>query len=148
VRHGPLLERKGSAPRDLIRVLAAVITRDGSLLIARRPQHKRHGGLWEFPGGKLERNETHLEVARRELCEELGLTVERVGKILFEQQDPGSQFLIQFVEVVATGIPQALEHEAIAWARPIELSRYDLAPTDRAFASALTQSNSLGTGSG
>jgi 8-oxo-dGTP pyrophosphatase MutT (NUDIX family) len=56
-------------------VLAAVIRRQDRYLVCRRPAHKRHGGLWEFPGGKLEPGETLLEAARRELREELGAEV-------------------------------------------------------------------------
>jgi 8-oxo-dGTP pyrophosphatase MutT (NUDIX family) len=52
----------------LTRVLAAVIQRDSRLLLAQRPSHKRHGGLWEFPGGKLAIGEDHLAAARRELA--------------------------------------------------------------------------------
>ena len=117
----------------LICVLAAVIRREASYLIAKRPGHKRHGGLWEFPGGKVEQSEDHLCAARRELQEELGVQVGAVGSVLFEQQDPGSQFLIQFVEVQITGEPQALEHEAVAWVPVSDLQQYSLAPTDAAF---------------
>jgi 8-oxo-dGTP diphosphatase len=114
-------------------VLAAVIRRDASYLIAKRPAHKRHGGLWEFPGGKLEQSEDHLSAARRELQEELGVQVGAVGPVLFEQQDPGSQYLIQFIEVQITGEPQALEHEAVAWVPVSDLQQYSLAPSDWAF---------------
>jgi 8-oxo-dGTP pyrophosphatase MutT (NUDIX family) len=53
-----------------ITVLAAVVTRDGRWLLCRRPDHKRHGGCWEFPGGKLEPGETHGQAAARELMED------------------------------------------------------------------------------
>jgi 8-oxo-dGTP diphosphatase len=122
---------------ELIRVLAAVIRRDNTVLLAQRPVHKRHGGLWEFPGGKLTAGEDYLAAARRELAEELGLQVERIGATLYERQDPGSDFLIQFVEVVTVGEPKALEHEALAWVRLCELCNYDLAPTDLGFATHL-----------
>ena len=119
---------------NLTRVLAAVVRRDRRVLLAQRPAHKRHGGLWEFPGGKLASGEDHLATAKRELDEELKLRVESIGPILFERQDPGSEFLIQFVEVTATGEPQALEHDAVAWVPQSKLLEYELAPTDRAFA--------------
>jgi 8-oxo-dGTP pyrophosphatase MutT (NUDIX family) len=48
-------------------VVAAVIERDGRLLVCQRPAHKRHGGLWEFPGGKCDPGESDAEAARREL---------------------------------------------------------------------------------
>jgi 8-oxo-dGTP diphosphatase len=118
---------------NLVPVLAAFIRRDNRVLLAQWPTRKRHGGLWEFPGGKLAAGEDHLAAAKRELFEKLGLQVESVGAVLFERQDPGSEFLIQFIEVAAAGEPQALEHDAIASVPPSELLRYDLAPTDRAF---------------
>ena len=74
-------------------------------MLARRPAHKRHGGLWEFPGGKLAVGEDHLAAAKRELDEELKLRVESIGPVLFERQDPGSDFIIQFIEVATTGNP-------------------------------------------
>lgn len=124
----------------MIPVLAAVISRHGPVLIAQRARHKRHGGLWEFPGGKIQPGESLFEAARREIDEELGMSVARVGDVLFEHQDPGSSFLIKFVEVEAEGDPVPSEHEAVAWAFPHELGQYSLAPSDRAFASALTGS--------
>jgi len=119
---------------NLIPVLAAIIRRDGRLLLCRRPSHKRHGQLWEFPGGKLLPGEELADAAKRELREELGVRVIGVGRLLFEQHDSGSPFLIQFVEVAISGVPQPLEHEQLAWVPPDEVVSYDLAPSDRAFA--------------
>ena len=118
---------------ELIRVLAAVI-RDGDLyLVCLRPAHKRHGGFWEFPGGKLEPGETLLETARRELREELNVDVLAVGEPVFSCRDPGSPFLIEFVEVAIAGAPQAREHDEVRWANQHELHRLPLAPSDLAF---------------
>jgi 8-oxo-dGTP diphosphatase len=121
----------------MVRVLAAVIRRDDSYLVCLRPPHKRHGGLWEFPGGKMESGETLHEAARRELQEELGLEVLSVGETLFSCQDPGSRFVIEFVEVQVSGIPQAFEHAEIRWATPQELRDLKFAPSDRAFSLTL-----------
>ncbi len=117
-------------------VIACVVERDGRYLVCRRPSHKRHGSLWEFPGGKLLDGESQLDAARRELYEELGLSVESVGEVLYERQDPGSRFLIRFVATVASGTPELREHTAVEWAAPADIGRYALAPTDRAFADA------------
>lgn len=115
------------------RVLAAVLTRDGRHLIARRPAHKRHGGLWEFPGGKVEPGESDAHALARELAEELGLTDVRLGARRFTAEDPGSPYTVIFCDTTATGDPQPLEHEALAWATPAELAAYPLAPSDAAF---------------
>jgi mutator protein MutT len=123
----------------LARVLAAVVRRDGSLLLCKRPRHKRHGELWEFPGGKLHAGEDFERAARRELREELGVQVVSVGRLLFQRRDHGSQFLIQFVEVTISGVPQPLEHEQLAWVPLNKVLNYDLAPSDRAFATAFLE---------
>lgn len=63
--------------RQRVQVVAAVIRGpDGRVLLAQRPQHKHQGGLWEFPGGKVEPGETEVEALQRELHEELGLRAE------------------------------------------------------------------------
>ena len=48
---------------------------DGRVLLQRRPKPRAHGGLWEFPGGKIEAGETPVDAAAREINEELGLTI-------------------------------------------------------------------------
>lgn len=116
------------------RVVAAVIGREGRYLVCQRPAHKRHGGLWEFPGGKLEPGESILDAARRELAEELGVGVVSAGELLFAAHDPGSEFVIEFHPVEIDGDPVCLEHAALAWLTPAEMARYPLAPSDREFA--------------
>lgn len=120
-----------------IPVVAAVIVRHGRYLVGRRPGHKRHGGLWEFPGGKLDPGESWEEGAARELDEELGLRLERLGAALFEARDPESPFLIRFVEAEVSGRLEAREHSAVEWYTPDELTRLPLAPSDAAFVATL-----------
>jgi mutator protein MutT len=122
-----------------IRVVAAVIERNGRYLVCRRPAHKRHGGRWEFPGGKVEDGESDLEAVRRELAEELRLDVRAIGAIRFTLRDPDSPFVIHFAEVDAAGEPVCLEHTALMWATPEEVCRLPLAPSDRQFAEHLAR---------
>ena len=111
-------------------MVAAVIRRDDRYLVGRRPPEKRHGGLWEFPGGKVLEDESRLEAARRELDEELGLEVVALGRLLLSVADEGSAFLIEFFETTATGTPEAREHTEVGWFTVAELGSLELAPAD------------------
>ena len=113
--------------------MAAVIRRDERLLVGQRPEHKRHGGLWEFPGGKLHDGESLLDAAQRELREELCLDVRGGGAEVFSAHDPGSPFVIRFVELEVHGDPEPLEHSQVGWFTPAELEDMPLAPSDAAF---------------
>jgi mutator protein MutT len=117
----------------LIRVVAAVVERDGRYLVCLRPRDKRHGGLWEFPGGKIEAGESISNAVAREVTEELQVTITRTGDVLFSSGDPNSPFLILFVAAVIDGEPIAVEHDQLAWCHPEELLSLALAPSDRQF---------------
>jgi 8-oxo-dGTP pyrophosphatase MutT (NUDIX family) len=116
-----------------IRVVASVIEREGRLLVCERPAHKRHGGLWEFPGGKVEPGESDLDAVRRELREELDVDVVDIAPAEFSILDPGSPFLIAFLPVTIRGVPRCLEHSALAWLAEEELLALPLAPSDRRY---------------
>jgi 8-oxo-dGTP pyrophosphatase MutT (NUDIX family) len=118
---------------DAIRVIAAVVSDGDRLLLCQRPPHKRHGGLWEFPGGKCEPGESDLEAARRELREELGVEVLAVGPAELAVIDPGSPFEIVFVPVTIAGTPVCREHTALVWKPLAEVPSLSLAPSDRRF---------------
>lgn len=124
---------------DPIPVIAAVIRRDGRYLVGRRPDEKRHGGLWEFPGGKVDPGESWLEAAHRELSEELDMDAVAVGALLLSVQDPGSPFVIHFLEVEAQGDPTPLEHSAVGWYTPDEMTELPLAPADARLVSRLKE---------
>ncbi len=116
-----------------IPVVAAVILRDDLYLVARRPDHKRHGGLWEFPGGKLTPDESKDEGIRRELTEELSLDVVSVEATLFSTYDEGTPFIIDFVKVAVQGIPELSEHLEMGWFGLDALALLPLAPADALF---------------
>jgi 8-oxo-dGTP diphosphatase len=122
-----------SAP-SACQVIAAIIQRNGQYLLCQRPPHKRHGQLWEFPGGKLEAGETLMDAAQRELREELGLTVTGIGEVQLAIKDPGSPFVVNFVPVTTEGEPEAIEHVALGWFAINDLLKVPLAPSDHKFA--------------
>jgi len=94
---------------------------------------KRHGGLWEFPGGKMLAGESLLQAARRELHEELALNATDAGAELYSAEDPGSPFVIHFVPITVEGEPDPSEHSEIGWFELAKLGEMSLAPSDAAF---------------
>jgi len=118
-------------------VLAAVVRRGDTFLVCQRPPHKRHGGLWEFPGGKQEPGESDEDTARRELHEELGVEVTGVGREELAIGDPGSPFLIAFVATGISGEPTCHEHVALRWATLDDMDAMPLAPSDRRYVELL-----------
>jgi mutator protein MutT len=123
------------------RVIACVIRESTTILLGRRPLHKRHGGLWELPGRKSEAGESDADTVRRELGEELDIhDIARVGSPLFEHRDPGSCFLIAFIPVAIFGVPQAMEHSEVRWVSIDDIPSLELAPSDAAFVQFMHQS--------
>lgn len=116
-----------------IPVVAAVARRGETFLICQRPMGKRHGGLWEFPGGKCALDEFPEAALARELEEELGVRTLLVRPAVFEARDPGSPFVIAFHPVEIEGEPQAREHTAVAWVPRSDLQVLPLAPSDDRF---------------
>jgi len=120
----------------VIRVVAAVISRGDRVLVCKRARKKRHGGLWEFPGGKCERDESLAAAARRELREELGVEVISVGEEEAVIRDPASPYLIIFTPVEIAGEPTCREHIELRWVSLAEVPELPLAPTDRLYVEA------------
>lgn len=116
-----------------VRVLAAVIRFHDRYLVAQRPAGKRHGGLWEFPGGKARDGEGTEAAMRRELREELALDAVACGDVLYTRRDPGSPFVVEFIAVDVAGEPHTVEHQALAWCTTSELLDLPLSPADRFF---------------
>lgn len=114
-------------------VVAAVIERRERLLLGQRAMHKAHGGLWEFPGGKVDPGESREAALGRELAEELALAPVTVGDQLGSQTDHERGIHLCFHRVVTDSVPILLEHMALGWFRPAEALALDLAPLDRAF---------------
>jgi mutator protein MutT len=118
-------------PLTFVDVVAAVIERDGLILIARRPAARHLGGLWEFPGGKQNANESPETALAREIAEELGARV-TVGPLL-ERVDwiyPEKRVRLSFFRCAIEGEARPLEGQELAWVRPADLRRYEFPPAD------------------
>ena len=110
-----------------LHVAAGVIRgADGRVLIARRPLDKHQGGLWEFPGGKVEAGETAEVALARELAEELGIVVTASRPLIQVSHDyADKQVLLDVWEVFSfTGEPHGADGQPLAWVSPSDLSRY------------------------
>jgi 8-oxo-dGTP diphosphatase len=111
-----------------VHVAAAVIRgTDGRILIARRADTQHQGGLWEFPGGKVEAGESVQAALARELKEELGIAVRSARPLIKIQHDyPDKQVLLDVWEVSSfTGEPHGAEGQPLAWVSNRELVNYD-----------------------
>ena len=133
---------KDRTEMDLLPVVAvALVDAQGRVLIAQRPSGKEHGGLWEFPGGKVEHGESPEAALVRELREELGVTVapESLDPLTFSSVGRGARHLLLLLYrcTVWQGEPRALDAAAIRWVLPDALADYDMPPADRPFVSVL-----------
>lgn len=113
-------------------VVAAILERDGKILLAQRPAHTDQPGMWEFAGGKVEPGESQPQALRRELHEELGIEA-IVGQYVASHQREVSG---RIIHLHAWHVPDyqgelhAHEHQQLVWCLPEEALTYPLAPAD------------------
>lgn len=114
-------------------VCAAVIEHRGKILLTQRPADKPHGGYWEFPGGKIEAGESPHQTLRRELREELDITIS-VGPLLktvYHHYNWGCVLIITYRCRWQTGTIKHLEVADHAWVVPAQFGDYRILPADR-----------------
>lgn len=130
----PVLEARPPVPHYL--VTAAVIVRDGQVLIARRPENGLLGGLWEFPGGKTEAGESLEACLVREIREELGaeIQIEAPFGVYRHAYTHFKVTLHAFCCRLSGGEPQALHASAIQWIAPSALGAFPMGKIDRQIA--------------
>ncbi|WP_236697462.1 (deoxy)nucleoside triphosphate pyrophosphohydrolase [Sphingomonas sp. Leaf357] len=122
-------------------VAAALVDASGRVLVQQRPPGKHMAGLWEFPGGKVERGETPEAALVRELAEELGIRVAasalRPATFASEPLDGKHLLLLLYICEEWTGEPVALDAVALRWVAPAEMRGLDMPPADAPFIAAL-----------
>lgn len=137
--HEQRQQRSAPPRRPKHAVTAAILARDGKILIARRPATDRLADKWEFPGGKVEQGESPEACLARELNEELGIEV-RIGSLLGEtcyHYDHISIRLLAFQVYWCGGDLHPRVHDEIRWVSLSELDHYDFAPADIPFVEKL-----------
>lgn len=125
----------------MIEVVCGLFVRDGELLIVQRKPGGRHGGSWEFPGGKIEPGESAAQALVRELAEELGVAV-RVGRPVGDSTD-GFIRLRGFLIHAWHGEIALTEHVALRWLAPEQLLDMSLPHADRCVLGSLAAGDLL-----
>ena len=122
-------------PKQLIIVASvALINSDNQILIAQRPKEKHLSGLWEFPGGKVEKNESPENTLIRELKEELNVSINQkcVAPLTFSEFDYKEFNLLLLLYVCRRwdGDPESMENNPIKWVKSNKLREYKMPPAD------------------
>ena len=137
--------RRGSAVQDIptwIPVVALALSDGaGRWLMHRRPAHKQHGALWEFPGGKVEAGETPRGALVREIGEELGIAIaasDLAPTGFADHGAAGAPVILLYTCTRWRGPPpRALEGGVVDWFTPTEIGRLECPPLDRQLIAAL-----------
>ncbi|MGB1906015.1 MAG: 8-oxo-dGTP diphosphatase MutT [Spongiibacter sp.] len=136
-----------TAADSSVHVAVGVIRRDGRILLSRRAANTHQGGLWEFPGGKLEPGETLLDGLSRELHEELGITVQPTdcAPLIKIEHDYGDKQVCLDVCWVNDfgGQPRGCEGQPVQWVPIAQLNDYPLPAANAAIVDAIRASVSV-----
>lgn len=117
---------------NMMRVTAAVIEKDGRILIARRKMSDRFGGKWEFPGGKIHVGETPEACLKRELNEEFGIEAE-IGEFICSSRFAYLHMPLELLVYRArhvSGEFRPVDHDEIKWVLPRDLRGHDYVAAD------------------
>ena len=133
----------------MIKVAVGVLLNDqNQILIAKRPLHKPYPGLWEFPGGKIEENESPLEALHREFLEELQIRICNNAdshmpfhEIKYDQQPSQAVHLLIFKITEFIGDPIGAEGQEIKWIEQRELVDYEFPIANQEIIQVLIQQN-------
>ena len=115
-------------------VAAALADREGRVLLQRRPPDRAMGGLWEFPGGKIEPDERPEAALVRELAEELGIEVDAaaLAPAAFASADNAGRHMLLLLYLCREwrGEPRALDATKLAWVHPADMVGLPMPPAD------------------
>lgn len=116
----------------MIEVVAGVIYKNNKFLIAQRNLKKDQGGMWEFPGGKVERNESYKSALIREIKEELNANIEvneYLGESIHHYPEKDIKLIFYKVKLLSEKV-ELLEHENCQWITKEEKDKFEFAEAD------------------
>lgn len=117
---------------DTIKVVCGIIFNEEKIFICKRNKDKSLGGYWEFPGGKIEENETHEEALKRELFEELEMEI-NVKNFICKSNYNYGEFHIELYGYECELINyngKLIDHESFEWTECDDFNKYNMAPAD------------------
>lgn len=119
--------------------VGVIVNAAGDILIAKRPDKVHQGGLWEFPGGKVEVNETLVKALQRELHEELAINVIATEPLIKIRHDYGDKIVLLDVHKVVrfSGEPKGNEGQPVKWVEPKKLHKYEFPAANRPIITAI-----------
>jgi len=129
------IEMNNSDLLDIIKVTAAILVKDNKIIIAKRGPNDRLANKWEFPGGKVENNETPEQCLKREMKEEFDIDVsvgEYLGSSIFHY-DHISIELMAYRTYWENGEIDLKDHDDFKWISLEQLVEFDFAPADMVF---------------
>jgi 8-oxo-dGTP diphosphatase len=126
-------------PRVVHVAVGVILDKNGNILIAKRPDKTHQGGLWEFPGGKVERGETLFEALKRELYEELAIEITTTEPLIKIRHDYGDKIVLLDVHKVTdfSGNPHGNEGQPVVWVAPEFLHEYEFPAANRPIITAI-----------
>jgi 8-oxo-dGTP diphosphatase len=132
-----------AAARGRKLVVAALIRRDGLILMSRRRPDQSMPLCWEFPGGKVEPGESPPDALAREVREELGcgVSVGRIHEVVFHAYPDFDLYMLVYPCDIVAGAPAAIEVAEIAWIEAARLADLDLLPADYPLARSLADAS-------
>ncbi len=111
----------------IVNVAVGVIKKNNAIFICKRADEQHQGGLWEFPGGKVEAGESVFAALKRELSEEVGITIHSSSQLMVIEHDYGDKYVKLDIHVVSnfSGEAHGAEGQPSEWVAINELSNYE-----------------------
>ena len=127
----------------IIKVTGAIIQKNDKYLIGRRGPNEKSPGLWEFPGGKIEKGETPIQCIKRELKEELNINAE-IGDLVikYEYNYPNVSYLLHFFKINSyIGEFKMIAHDKLEWVSLNDFHKYDFLEGDTPLINQMLSNN-------
>lgn len=119
--------------------VGVILDSEANILLTRRADDAHQGGLWEFPGGKVESGESLCEALARELAEELDIRIGRAEPLLEVRHDYGDKHVLLDVHLIREfeGEARGMEHQPLAWVSVQQLSSYEFPAANKPIVEAV-----------